>query len=116
MKKYYDKSRGVSKKYQVGDMVWLEGNDIKTDRPSKKLENKRYGPFKIIKKIGKSAYKLKLPPTWKTLHPVFNEVVLSPYTPPQYPTQQPPPAPPPGDVKNNIYLVEKILDSKLYRG
>ena len=116
MKRYYDRTRGVPRNYQTGDMVWLEGNNIKTDRPAKKLEDKRYGPFRIIKKIGRSAYKLQLPPTWKSLHPVFNEVVLSPYTPPAYPTQKPPPPPPPVDAGRNIYYVEKILDVKRFRG
>ena len=116
MKRYYDRSRGSSRNYQVGDKVWLEGYNITTDRPSKKLEDKRYGPFTIIKKVGKSAYKLQLPPTWKSLHPVFNEVVLSPYTPPAYPSQQVPAPPPPVDAHKNIYIVDRILDSKKQRG
>ena len=45
MKRYYGRTRGVAKNYQVGDKVWLEGHNITTDRPSKKLEDKRYGPF-----------------------------------------------------------------------
>jgi hypothetical protein len=116
MKRYYDRTRGIAKNYQVGDKVWLEGYNITTDRPSKKLEDKRYGPFQILKRIGKSAYLLKLPPTWKALHPVFNEAVLSPYTPPQFPSQKPPPPPPPVDAKNNIYEVEEIINSKKIRG
>jgi hypothetical protein len=97
-------------------MVWLESTNISTTRPSKKLDVKRYGPFKIKKKVGKSAYLLDLPPTWRSLHPVFNEVVLLPYTAPQYPSQTAPPPPPPIDAKRNIYNVEKILDVKKIRG
>ena len=66
--------------------------------------------------VGRSAYKLALPPTWRTIHPVFNEVVLSPYTPPAYSSQQLPPPPPPVDVQNNIYTVDKILNVKKVRG
>ena len=109
MKRYYDRTKGVSRNYQVGEKVWLEGLNIKTYRPSKKLEDKRYGPFKIKKKVGKSAYLLDLPATWKALHPVFNEAVLSPYIEPQYPSQTIPPPPPPVDAQNHIYNVEKIL-------
>ena len=116
MKRYYDRTKGISKDYQVGDKVWLEGYNITTDRPSKKLEDKRYGPFKILKKVGKSAYYLKLPPTWKALHPVFNEAVLSPYTAPQFPSQTPAPPSPPIDAQTNEYEVDEILNSKKVRG
>jgi hypothetical protein len=116
MERYYDRTRGISRNYQVGDKVWLEGNDISTDRPSKKLEDKRYGPFKILEQVGKSAFKLELPPTWRNIHPVFNKVVLSPYTPPAYPSQQLPPPPPPVDSKENLYWVQEILNVKKVRG
>ena len=83
----------------------------------KKLEDKRYGPFTIIKKVGRSAYQLQLPKTWKTLHPVFNEVVLSPYTPPAFPSQQKELPPPPEIINDQEeYIVEEIMDSKLERG
>ena len=117
MKRYYDRKRSDSKKYKVGDKVWLEGYHIHTDRPMKKLDDKRYGPFKILEKIGKSSYKLALPKTWKALHPVFNEVVLSPYTPPTFPSQQKPAPPAPEIVDGEKeYVVEEIMDSKMDRG
>ena len=37
MKKQYDKKRGKEIDYKVGDKVWLEGMNITTDRPMKKL-------------------------------------------------------------------------------
>ena len=33
--------------YKVGDKVWLLTKNIKTERPSKKLNHKMVGPFKI---------------------------------------------------------------------
>lgn len=117
MKRYYDRTKKESRKYNIGDEVWLEGYNIKTNRPMKKLEDKRYGPFKIIEKIGKSAYKLQLPKTWRAIHPVFNEVVLSPYTAPVYTSQRKPPPPLPEIIDGEVeYNVEKILDSKVERG
>ena len=55
----------------------------------KKLDNKYLGPFKILKKVGKLAYCFKLPSQWK-IHNIFNEVLLSPYYPPQFESQQQP--------------------------
>jgi hypothetical protein len=62
-------------------------------------------------------HKLKLPTTWKKIHPVFNEIHLTPYTPPKYPSQkQPPPPPPIITDEGEEYVVEEIMDSKLSRG
>jgi len=36
--------------YSVGDKVWLEGINITTTRPSKKLGDKRYGPSSLKRK------------------------------------------------------------------
>jgi hypothetical protein len=77
MARFYDLHRGKAPDYKVGDLVWLDGKDLKTERPSKKLEDKRYGPYKITKKISPSAYELKLPHSMK-VHPVFNTSRLSP--------------------------------------
>ena len=30
------------------DMVWLSTGDLSTNRPSKKLDYKRVGPFKVL--------------------------------------------------------------------
>ena len=68
--------------------VLKKGRNIKTDRPTSKFEDKRLGPFEIIKKVGAGAYKLKLPKKWKGLHPVFNEVLLHPYHEPQFKNQE----------------------------
>lgn len=80
MARYYDQHRDTAVSYNVGDKVWLDGKDIQTDRPSRKLADKRYGPFKISKVISPNAYKLNLPASMK-VHPVFHTVKLRPYQP-----------------------------------
>ena len=67
--------------------MWLEATNITTKHPIKKLDNKCLGSFKNLEKIGKLAYCLKLPSQWE-IHDVFNEVLLSPYHPPQFESQQ----------------------------
>jgi len=37
--------------FQIGDLVMLSGCNIKTRRPSKKLDHKNHGPFQIEKII-----------------------------------------------------------------
>lgn len=90
MKRQYDQHRREAQDYRTGDWVYLDSFHITTDQPRKKLEDKRYGPFQIIKKIGASAYELKLPRKWKAIHPVFNEVLLTRANPPTFPNQRKP--------------------------
>lgn len=77
MKANTDKSR-TEKKFEVGDLVWLDTEHLKRSRPSKKLDYKRIGPFQIIGKINDNAYKLKLPPGSR-LHNVVNISKLTLY-------------------------------------
>ena len=51
MKRNYDQHKGPSCKYKEGDQVWLEGTNITTDRPMKKLGDKRHSPFQVVNKI-----------------------------------------------------------------
>ena len=52
MKTQYDRRRGPSRQHKVGDLVWLESTNLKLAVSSKKLAERRYGPFKILKKLG----------------------------------------------------------------
>src|SRR5215813_3784681 len=116
MARFYNLHRGEAPEYKVEDLVWLDGKDLKTDRPSKKLEDKRYGPYKIIKKISPSAYELKLPTSMK-LHPVFNTSRLCPYKEDIIPGRKDPPPPPPVvEGETPEWEVEFIKDSRFYRG
>ncbi|QRV84915.1 Retrotransposable element Tf2 protein [Ceratobasidium sp. AG-Ba] len=65
--------------YKVGDKVWLVGQNITTRRPSKKLDNKKLGPFVISERISSHVYRLELPKTMRT-HNVFHINLLTPFT------------------------------------
>ena len=112
MKRSYDVSKCPSREYSKGDLVWLDTQNLKMDCPSKKLDNKRAGPFMIEEKVGPAGYRLKLPRAWR-IHRVFNELLLTPYLPPSFPSQNPPP-PPPATIEDDHleYEVEAILDVK----
>ena len=61
MKQQFDKKRRNPQGLKVGDHVWLESKNIQLNRPSNKLDNKRYRPFRIVKDIGSEAFQLDLP-------------------------------------------------------
>ena len=60
MKQFYDQKCRDDIEYQPGDLVYLENSNIKTDWLAKKLDDKQYGPFKVIKKEGKAANRIQL--------------------------------------------------------
>jgi hypothetical protein len=117
MKDQHDKHARPSIKYAQGDTFYLKSTNLKTNWPSWKLDDKQFGPFEVVKKVGPTAYELKLPDTWPAIHPQFNEQYLSPHKPSQYRNQQNPPPPPPIEVEEGIeYAVESIKDSCCCRG
>jgi hypothetical protein len=109
---YYD-AKHHRIEFEPGDMVWLNASNISTSRPSKKLDWKHLGPYKVAKRIGLQAYKLALPPTMRHLHDVFHvslldsvkNTLLSPRMPPLLPALY---------VKDNqeYFEIENVLDSK----
>lgn len=78
IKKYADQNRITGPILQKGDMVYLlqhsQGHklpNIKTNRPSNKLDIRKIGPYEILKQIGQVNYKLALPDTMNLRNPVF---------------------------------------------
>lgn len=47
--------------FQVGDQVWLYISKDRMQGEGKELKPIRYGPFKILEKIGENAFRLDLP-------------------------------------------------------
>lgn len=69
-----DKHRS-KRTFELGDMVYLKIQPYRHSslsiHNSLKLHSKYYGPFRVLEKIGKAAYKLLLPEGCQ-LHPVFH--------------------------------------------
>jgi len=78
IRRYTDPVRKEPPAYQVGDLVMLNGRNIKMRRPTKKLDHKNQGPFQIEKIISPLAVHLTLPRKWK-IHNVFHVLFLEPY-------------------------------------
>jgi hypothetical protein len=77
MKRNYDRNVRQQPLLEPGDKVWLEATNISTNRPSKKLDHKRLGPFPVKTKVSDTAYELTLPASMR-IHPVFHVNLLTP--------------------------------------
>ena len=111
--KYYN-AKHKPQSYKVGDMVYLNSKNIKSTRPSKKLDYKYYGPYEVELPIGKQAYRLRLPPSMK-IHNVFHVSLLEPCNV-RPGSALPPPPPIIVNEGEEEYEVEEILDSRLHYG
>ena len=61
-------------------MVYLLRKNIRTKRPSNKLDYIKLGPFRIKEKVGTINYRLQLPKETR-LHLVFHILLLEPVDP-----------------------------------
>ena len=85
-KKQADHGR-KDKEYAIGDWVWLKLQAYRQKSirgQHHKFDPKFYGPYQIIDRIGKVAYKLGLPTT-ATIHNVFHVSLLRPAAAPTTP-------------------------------
>ena len=106
------KAKKEGRKFQTGDLVWLEGHNLKTDQPTSKLAAKRHGPFPVAQVLSPVTYRLTLPEQWK-VHPVFHVDLLTPYKETVFHGDnytRPPP-----DLINDEeeYEVGQVLDSRV---
>ncbi|SPC63757.1 uncharacterized protein UHOD_11323 [Ustilago sp. UG-2017b] len=88
-------------------------DNIRSLRPTKKLDYHRLGPFSISEVISSHAYRLQLPPSMK-IHNVFQVDRLEPYVANPIPIRVQPPPPPPVEIESDIeYEVKQVLNSKV---
>jgi hypothetical protein len=79
--------------YRPGQLVWLDSRNIRTKRPSKKLDYKNEGPFEVIAPVGRRSYRLKLPDSMRVFN-VFHTKHLRAAASDPLPGQRMPPPPP----------------------
>ena len=108
MKRQFDKRRQNPQGLKIGDNMWLENTNIQLNQPSKKLDNKRYGPFRISKDIGSEAFQLELPEGWP-IHNMFNKDLLTQCVEPKFKSQHEELALPPMIInKEEEYEVKEV--------
>ena len=121
-KKYADQHRR-DEDFKEGDRVMLSTSKGKKAfltgpgiQPDPKFRQKFVGPFTIQRKISRTAYVLKLPRTWAA-HPVFHVSRLRAWNAgSRVRTNQPATHPRAIRPSENIYEVQRILDTRTHRG
>ena len=113
---FANRRREPAPAFQVGDEVFVDARHIKTTRPTKKLDWKNLGPFRITKVVSSHAYRLELPPSLK-IHDVLptSRLRLAPKPDDALPGQRIEPPPPVVVEGDDEYLVERIEDSRFNR-
>jgi hypothetical protein len=106
MEESANRHRDAAYTYRVGDKVWLDLRNIRTDRPSKKLDYK-HAKFTVLEKIGTHAYRLDVP---GNIHNVFHTALLRPASENPFPSQEVSDYQPPGQLVDGEleYVVERI--------
>lgn len=106
--KYANQRRIPSPIYQPGQLVWLLRRNIRTTRPSGKLDHRKLGPYPILQPIGPSAYHLQLPHYLSRLHPVFHVSLLEPYNDPSefHPHSEPEHF----EIADSAFVIHSVLD------
>ena len=99
--------------FNVGDSVWLSSKNLRTNRPSKKLDDKMMGPFQVIDKH-RSSCVLDLPNTMD-IHRTFHVSLLRKDPGNPLPGQQIEPPPLIVIEGEQEWEVEEILESRRYR-
>ena len=123
-RKWYDKKHLPAPEYNTledvaagrakfADKVMLNRHNVKTKRPTEKLDHKYFGPFVIKRKVGQRAYELELPPRMAS-HPVLYVGLLEPYRESADPTRKQDPLVPDEVDDQPSYVVEEIVDSRWY--
>ncbi|TPX44714.1 hypothetical protein SeMB42_g04246 [Synchytrium endobioticum] len=104
-----DQYRIKELQYSIGDEVLLSTKNIRTERPTKKLDYKWIGPYLVKKKINEVAYEIELPSNVR-IHNVFHVSLLKKYIRPKDPARQLPKAPPLRITEEEGYVIKDIKD------
>lgn len=111
--KWYADRKNQEAPFKIGNLVMLKGQDLRI-RHTTKLAAKNYGPYEIINQPGPVNYKLKLPHSVK-IHPVFHASKLILYHKDTIRNQNPSKPDPIQVEGQDKFIVEKIINSRLFR-
>lgn len=109
-----NRHRQPAAQFQVGDKVWLNLKNIRTDRPCKKLDW-RHGKYTVTKIISSHAYELDVPSgIWNRFHVTLLRPAATNPLPSQRQDDNQPPAISTDDDGNPEWEVEEILRARTH--
>lgn len=111
---YANESRQPAERFKPGDKVWLNLKNVRTDRPSKKLDW-IHAKYTVLEEIGTHSYKLDVP---RGIHNVFHASILRPTTSNPLPSQTQTNTQPPaiiGEGGEEEWAVEEIVGARTHR-
>ncbi|KAL8443892.1 hypothetical protein Emag_005758 [Eimeria magna] len=111
--KHYADAHGQDVSFDVGDLVRVSTKFMQLRR-TRKVQPQVVGPFEVLKRVGKVAYLLDLPPSMQ-VHSVFHVSLLRRNKPrPPYALQPPGwrPVAPAAEDADPVFEVEHLLDSR----
>ena len=117
--KQYSDAHRREEEFEVGDLILLSTADFTYTQGQKKLLDKRIGPFEVLEKVGKVAYRIKLPHKLRLLHSVFHVSKLTRYHATDLFSSRPPQLirpPPDSEIKidgQDAWEVEEIIDKRV---
>ncbi|KAE8548987.1 hypothetical protein EYB25_009370 [Talaromyces marneffei] len=106
MEESANRHRDAAYDYRIGDKVWLNLRNIRTNRPSKKLDD-RHAKYTVLEKVGTHAYRLDV---GGQIHDVFHTSLLRPASQNPFPSQELADYQPPGVLIDGEeeWVVERI--------
>ena len=108
-----DARRSPAPDFKVGDQVYIKEKYFWSTQPSKKLSEKKLGPYAIIAQVGSLSFTLCLLDSMCAVHPVYHVSQLKlAFTNNMSNRTQPPPPPVKVDGKPEFEISE-ILNSKI---
>jgi hypothetical protein len=115
MCRYVHPNRKEASVYQVGNLVILNGYNIQTCRPLRKMDHKNHDPFQVEKIVSPLTVRLILPHKWK-IYNVFHISLLKPFRTSEYSA-----LPDPSKVlreeddveESEEYVVEEIMQCRV---
>ena len=108
-----DAKRSPAPNFTIGEQAFIKAKFFCTTRPSHKLSDKFLGPFEILAKARTHSFTLRLPDTFRGVHPIFHVSMLEPTFPNEIlnHVQSPPPL---VDIEGKLeYEISEIIDSKI---
>ncbi|KAJ1604038.1 hypothetical protein NDA14_005650 [Ustilago hordei] len=101
--------------FKVGDMVYINRRNWKTQRPTPKLDTRFAGPYPVQERVGRRAYRITLPANLR-VHDVFHVSMLEPARTSSLPQRAEQPTMPPLPDEDLDFEVEALIDKRSHNG